>query len=83
MVRKNRRGKNKIALLRQKLLDANKDLSETNLHNLRTATEKLDEDKEPSLNDYYEPSEEIKMYMNIVTGVIGSVSVFLVTKLVL
>ena len=33
--------KNMIALLRQKLLDANKDLNETNgaLHNLRTATE--------------------------------------------
>ena len=85
MVRKNRREKDKIALLRQKLLDANKDLTETNeaLHNLRTATEKLDEDKEPSLNDYYEPSEEMKMYMNVVTGVIGSVSIFLVTNLVL
>ena len=73
--------KNKIALLRQKLLDANKDLNETNeaLHNLRTATE----EEEPTLNDYYEPSDEMKMYMNVVTGVIGSVSGFLVTKLLL
>ena len=59
--------KNKIALLRQRLSDANKDLDETNeaLHNLRTATEKLEEDKEPTLDDYYEPSEEMKMYMNV------------------
>ena len=35
--------KNKIALLRQKLLDADKDLDDVNeaLHNLRTATEEL------------------------------------------
>ena len=77
--------KNKIALLRQKLLDANKDLDETNeaLHNLRTATEELEDDKEPTINDNYEPSDEMKMYMNVVTGVIGSVSGFLVTKLLL
>ena len=74
--------KNKIALLRQKLLDANKDLNETNdaLHKLRTATEELEE---PTLNDYYEPSDEMEMYMNVVTGVIGPVSGFLVTKLLL
>ena len=69
--------KNKIALLRQKLSDANKD------HNLRTATEELDEDREPTLNDYYEPSDEMKTYMSIVTGVIGSVSGYLVTRLLL
>ena len=75
--------KNKIALLGQKLLDANKDLNETNkgLHNLRTATEELEE--EPTLNDYYEPSDEMEMYMNVITGVIGLVSGFLVTKLLL
>ena len=77
--------KNKIALLRQKLLDADKDLDRGNeaLHNLRTAMEELNEDKEPTINDYYEPSDEMKMYMNVVTGVIGSVSGFLVTKLLL
>ena len=76
--------KNKIALLRQRLSDVN-DLNETDeaLHNLRTATEELEEDKEPTLNDYYEPSEEMKMYMNVVTGVIGSVSGFLVTRLLI
>ena len=75
---------NKIALLRQKLQDANKDLDDGNdaLHNLRTALEDLQdhETREPKLQDYYEPSDEMKMYMNIVTGVIGSVSGFLVTK---
>ena len=71
--------KNKIALLRQKLSHANKDLNEVNeaLHNLRTATEELEEDKEPTLGDYYEPSHEMKEYMNVVTGVIGSVSGYL------
>ena len=76
--------KNKIALLRQKLLDANKDLDETNeaLHNLRTA---LDEDvgSEPTLNDYYKPSNEMKMYTNVVTGVVGSVARVLVSKMLL
>ena len=77
--------KNKIALLRQKLLDANKDLDRGNeaLHNLRTAMEELKEYKEPTINDYYKPSDEMKMYMNVVTGVVGSVSGFLVTKLLL
>ena len=77
--------KNKIALLRQRLSDANKDLDETNeaLHNLRTGTEELEEDKEPTLDDYYEPSEEMKMCMNVVTGVIGSVSGYLVTRLLI
>ena len=77
--------KNKIALLRQKLLDANKDLDRGNeaLHNLRTAMEELKECKEPTINDYYKPSDEMKMYMNVVTGVVGSVSGFLVTKLLL
>ena len=75
--------KNKIALLQQKLSDANKDLDEVNeaLHNLRTATEDLEEDKEPTLD--YKPSDEMKGYMNIVTGVIGSVSGYLVTRLLL
>ena len=75
--------KNKIALLRQELSDANKDLDEVNepLHNLRTATEELEEDKEPTLDEYYEPSDEMKGYMSIVTGVIGSVSGYLLTKI--
>ena len=75
--------KNKIALLRQKLSDANKDLDEVNkaLQNLRAATEDLEEDKEPTLDEYYEPSDKMKKYMDIVTGVIGSVSGYLITRL--
>ena len=76
--------KNKIALLRQKLLDANKDLDETNeaLHSLRTA---MDEDigPEPTLNDNYKPSDEMKMYTNVVTGVVGFVAGVLVSKMLL
>ena len=74
--------KNKIALLRQRLNDANKDLGSTNeaLHNLRTA---IDEDigPEPTLNDYYEPSDDMKMYTNVVVGVTGSVAGVLASKL--
>ena len=68
--------------LRQKLLDADKDLDDVNeaLHNLRTATEDLQEDKEPTLDEYYEPSDEMKKYMDIVTGVIGLGSGYLFTK---
>ena len=76
--------KNRIALLRQKLQDANKDLDDANdaLHNLRVALEDLQdhEAREPKLQDYYEPSDEMKRYMDIVTGVIESVSGFLITK---
>ena len=38
------------------------------------------EAREPKLQDYYEPSNKIKRYMDIVTGVIESVSGFLITK---
>ena len=73
--------KNKKALVQQKLLDANKDLDDAKdaLHNLRVALEDLQdhEAREPKLQNYYEPSDEMKRYMDIVTGVIGSVSGFL------
>ena len=79
--------KNKIALRRQKLSDANKDIDETNeaLRKLKLTRENLEEheEREPKLNDYYEPSDEMKMYMNIVTGVLGSVSGFLATKMLM
>ena len=74
--------KNKIALLRQRLNDANKDLDDTNesLHNLRTV---MDEDigPEPTLNDYYEPSDDMKTYTNVVIGVTGSVAGVLASKM--
>ena len=74
--------KNRIAILRQKLLDADKDLDRANkaLHGLRTVTEELEEDKESTLNEYYEPSDKMKTYMDIVTGVTGFGSGYLLTK---
>ena len=71
-------------MLRQKRLDANKDLDETNeaLHNLRTAMDEEIE-PEPTLNDYYKPSDEMKMYTNVATGVVGSVAGVLVSKMLL
>ena len=43
----------------------------------------MDEDigPEPTLNDYYEPSDEMKMYKNVVVGVTGSVAGVLASKL--
>ena len=75
--------KNKIALLRQKLLDTNKDLDDTNeaLHNLRTVMEE-NVGPEPTLNDYYEPSDDMKMYTNVVVGVTGSVAGVLASKII-
>ena len=75
--------KNKIALFRQKLLDVNKDLDDTNeaLHNLRTV---MDEDvgPEPTLDDYYQPSDDMKMYTNVVVGVTGSIAGVLASKMI-
>ena len=77
--------KNKIALLRQEIQDANKDFKDANeaLRKLKLAKEDLEdqEDIEPKLGNYYEPSDEMKMYMTVLTGVVGSVSGFLATKL--
>ena len=36
---------------------------------------------EPTLNDYYEPSDEMKMYTNVVVGVTGSVAGVLASKM--
>ena len=76
--------KNKIALLRQEVQDANKDFKDVNeaFRKLRLAIEDLEghEDVKPK-KYYYEPSEKMKMYMTVVTGVVGSVSGFLATKL--
>lgn len=60
--------KNKIAVLRQELADANKDLDATNtaLHNLRLAEENEVQDREPTLDSYYEPSDEMKGLMGVV-----------------
>ena len=76
--------KNRIAFLRQKLQDANKDLDGGNdaLHDLRVSLEDLrdHEARELKLQDYYEPSDKMKGYMDIVIWVIGSVSGFLIAK---
>ena len=69
-------------MLRQRLNDANKNLDDTNeaLHNLQAA---MDEDigPEPTLDEYYEPSGDMKMYTNVVVGVTGSVAGVLASKL--
>ena len=62
----------RIHELRQQLSDANADINDTNkaLDELKQiqSTEKY---KEPQLNDFYKPSDEMKEYQYITTVVIG------------
>ena len=65
--------KNKIAALKQELADANKDLDAANtaLHNLKVAEKSEAQDRQPTLDSYYEPSDEMRGLMGVVTGVMG------------
>ena len=64
-----RRGR--IQELRQQLSDANADTNETNkaLDELRKIQSM--KYKEPHLNDFYKPREEMKEYQYLTTGLIG------------
>ena len=74
--------KNRIAQLRRELGDANKDLSETNksLEDLRSASEI---DVEPTIHDFYKPSDEMKDYQNFAVGVAGFASGYALVRLLL
>ena len=66
----------RIRKLRQQLSDANADINETNnaLDELRQiqSTNTLSKYKEPQLNDFYKPSNEMKEYQYLSTGIIGA-----------
>ena len=70
----------RIQELRQELSDANTDINETNksLDELRQI--QSTKYKGPQLNDFYKPSEEMKEYQYITTGVIGICSGYLLFK---
>ena len=59
--------KEKIEMLRQQASDANADINDTNrtLEELRKIT------TEPKLEDYYQPSDEMKEYQLIVVSLMG------------
>ncbi|CAB4044473.1 Hypothetical predicted protein [Paramuricea clavata] len=75
--------KNRIAILRQGLVDAKSDMETTNraLDSLRKAKEELTLDKEPTIPDYYRPLSEMEEYQQITIGILGLGSEFIITKL--
>ena len=67
---KQMRRKEEIEKLRQQLSDANADINETNkslknLYEIQNEYQK-EEEKEPKLENYYKPSQEMKEYQNVV-----------------
>ena len=66
--------------LRQELSDVNADMNETNktLDELRQIQSV--KYKEPQLNYFYKPSDEMKEYQHITAGVIGNSSGYLLFK---
>ena len=78
--------RDRILQLRQQLADANNDIEDTNraLEQLRWIqsikyTGKTF-NREPQLNDFYKPSDEIKEYQYITIGVVGVVSGYLLSR---
>ena len=59
--------KDKIEMLRRQASDANADINDTNraLEELRKIT------REPKLEDYYKPSDEMKEYQLVVVSLMG------------
>ena len=71
----------RVQELRQKLSDANADLNATDkaLDELRKI--QFIEYKQPQLEDYYKPSDEMKEYQYLTTGIIGPSAGYALFKL--
>ena len=68
--------KNKIEEKRHQLVEANKDINITNaalnaLDHLNRIMEKRSLEREPTLNDYYKPSEEMEAYKVLTMAAVG------------
>ena len=68
--------KNKIEEKRHQLVEANKDINVTNaslkaLDHLNRIMEKRSLEREPTLNDYYKPSEEMEAYKILTMAAVG------------
>ncbi|CAB3986791.1 Hypothetical predicted protein [Paramuricea clavata] len=68
--------RNDEARRRAEILDANKDIEETNraLEDLRDYTRLMDNtasQRRPKLEDYYQPSDEMKRYAVLTVGILG------------
>ena len=62
--------KDRMAQLRLELEDANKDFDETN-RALKTLEQATKVDREPSIHNFYELSDEMKKYQDLTIGVAG------------
>ena len=79
--------RDKIMQLRQQLADANNDIGETNrafaqlrlIQSIQYNGKTFN--REPNLNDFYKPNDEIKEYQYITIGVVGVGSGYLMSKL--
>ena len=68
--------KNKITRLRLERADADKDFERANpaLRFLQKVKKESAADREPTIHDFYEPSNEMKKYQDITIGGIGLVT---------
>jgi hypothetical protein len=78
--------RNDEARRRAQILDANKDIEETNraMEDLRNFTRLMDDSasqRKPKLEDYYQPSDEMKMYTIMTMGVLGVGSAYGLTPI--
>ena len=76
--------KNKITRLRLEQEDADKDFEKANraLRFLQKVKKASSIDHEPTIHDFYEPSNEMKKYQDITIGVIGLVTGASVMKII-
>ena len=65
--------KDRMSQLRLELDDANKDFDETN-RALKTLEQASRVDREPTIHNFYKPSDEMKHYQNMTIGVAGITS---------
>ena len=68
--------KNRVEEKRHQLVEANKDINVTNaslraLDHLNRVMEKRSLEREPKLDDYYKPSEEMEAYKVLVMSAVG------------
>ena len=65
--------KDRMAQLRLELDDANKDFEETN-RALKTLEQAIKVDREPTIHNFYQPSDEMKKYQDLTMGIAGITS---------
>jgi uncharacterized protein YukE len=78
--------RNDEARRRAEILDVNKDIEETNraLEDLRNFTRLMNESasqRRPKLEDYYQPSDEMKTYAMMTMGILGVGSAYGLTRI--